>query len=151
MSKLTTYNIERPVRNGGELQREGTIDLSEKDAKPLLECGAISNITGDEKKTSTSSSDGDNTKKNDGGTSGEGTSGAPDQNNPNRTTPPDDPEKRLALIRSAIRQMEINKVKADWTKQSGPQLKPLAEVVGFEVKVDERNQAFEETRPEEAK
>lgn len=150
MSKLTTYNIERPVRNGGELQREGTIDLSDKDAKPLLDCGAISDIKTAGKDNDTSTG-GDNTKKNDGGTSGEGTSGAPDQNNPNRTTPPDDPEKRLALIRSAIRQMEINKVKADWTKQSGPQLKPLAEVVGFEVKVDERNQAFEETRPEEAK
>ena len=71
MSKLTTYNIERPVRDGSELQRDGTIDLSYKDAKPLLACGAISDIKTAGKDDDTSKG-GDDTKKNDGGSSGEG-------------------------------------------------------------------------------
>lgn len=133
-----TYRVDSPIRHNGEFYRPddeelNTIELTDKEAKPLLAIGAISEIN-DEQVTAPEGGKGTaGAKAGAGTTDGAGTKEAPT-----------DPAERIAAIKEAIGKLEPGN-EAHWLKDGKtPEVKALEELLGFGIKAGERDQAFAE-------
>ena len=136
MNELNTYTVNRPVKHDGEQYGEGDpIELCEKVAQPLIDCGAIKGPVDFD------------AIENAGSETGNGSGNvvsltpAPDQNNPNRKPAPDDPAERVAAIKTAISKLDLAN-DAHWTKNKEPNAQVLTELLGWAVTAEERNQVW---------
>ena len=121
----STYRVDTPMRHNGEVyhpHKEGrdTIELTDKEAQTLLAMRAVS-VHGAQ-------------------TAADATSG--------EVTAPTVPAERIAAIKEAIGQLEPGNG-AHWLKDGKtPEVKALEELLGWNIKAEERNQAFAELTKE---
>jgi len=128
------YNVDSPVKFSGtqyhpDDKENNTIELSEKEAKPLLALNAISEPSEDEPED-------EPTNKS--------------SNIVNLKTTPEELEDRLSAIKGAVSKLD-KEDKTKWTSNGMPDANVLTEMLGWKVKADERNQAWMEMLAEESK
>ena len=113
-----TYKVETPLRFNGSVYHPdkedlNTIELTVKEAKPLLAIGAVSEISaeGDDKTTSAKEA-------------------------------PTAPAERIAAIKDAIGKLEPGN-ESHWLNDGKtPEVKALVDLLGWSIKAEERNQAM---------
>lgn len=122
------YRVIGPIRHDGEFYRPdddelNTIELTDKEARPLLAIGAVS-VIGDETE--------------DKSTDGETKTGA----KKDAVEAPTDQAVRIDAIKEAIGKLEPENG-AHWLKDGKtPEVKALEELLGWGIKAEERNQAM---------
>lgn len=109
------YTVDTPLRFNGQVyhpdkEDQNTVEMTDKEAKPLLAIGAIS------------------------------IKGAADSTNTQNA--PTDPTERLAAIKDAIGKLKPGN-EAHWLKDGKtPEVKALVDLLGWDIKAEERNQAM---------
>lgn len=127
-----TYRVNTPLRFNGDVYHPekkdlNTVEMTDKEAKPLLAIGAI---TPNNVESVAAIKDGNGTA---GATDGAGTREAPTE-----------PAERNAAIKEAIGKLEPENG-AHWLKDGKtPEVKALEELLGWGIKAEERNQAMME-------
>ena len=128
--KKSVYNVNTPIKFSGEQyhpddKEMNTIELSVKEAKPLLAINAISVPDEDEKETP--STDSSNLKK-----------------------APEELVERVAAIKDEIEKLDKDD-NTKWTAGGMPDANVLTEMLGWKVKAEERNQAWVQVNKAEGK
>lgn len=122
MSK--TYNVDTPLKHDGEQYHpdteNNTIELSAKQAQPLLDVAAISAIKGAQ-----APSDKD---------------GEPSNVVPINNAPPEDKAQQLEDIKRAINGLAVDD-EANWTKDKKADTKVLSQSLGWKVTAAQRDEA----------
>lgn len=140
-----TYRVKTPLRFNGDVyhpddEEKNTVEMTDKEAKTLLAMEAISEVTGEK----VAAPEGGN------GTAG-ATEGAGTTDGAGATDAPTDPADRMAAIKDAISKLEPGN-KEHWLKDGKtPEVKALEELLGWDIKAEERNQAMQELQAEAAK
>ncbi len=125
MSK--TYNVNSPIKHDGETYHpdteNNTIELSAKQAQPLLDVAAISAIKGAQKPSDKGDQDSE-----------------PSNVVPINNAPPEDKAQQLEDIKRAINGLAVDD-EANWTKDKKADTKVLSQLLGWKVTAALRDEA----------